>query len=58
MADRKESYSKKSFTDYNRDINRAKMARDSQKNDTNPMFEKEGFLGMDDLDKIRRRKLK
>lgn len=45
-------------TDYNRDIDRAKAARNNQKNDTNPYMQKEGYLGVDDLDKMRRRKVR
>lgn len=45
-------------TDYNREINGAKAARNNQRRDTDPMVEKEGFLGMDDLDKMRRRKIR
>ncbi len=44
-------------TDYDDDIRSARTARNNQYNDTNPMIEKEGFLGVDDLDRIRRRKL-
>ncbi len=44
-------------TDYDRDIDNAKRARNNQFNDTNPMLEKEGFLGMDDIDRMRRRKI-
>ena len=44
-------------TDYDRDIDNARMARNNQLKDSDPMIEKEGFLGVDDLDKIRRRKL-
>lgn len=43
---------------YNQEIDRAKIARISQFNDTNPMVEKEGFLGVDDIDRMRRRKIK
>jgi len=43
---------------YNEEIDRAKSARNSQFNDTNPMIEKEGFLGVDDIDRMRRRKIK
>lgn len=46
-----------SETDYNRDIARAMDARNNQLKDTDPMIEKEGFLAVDDLDKLRRRKL-
>ncbi len=45
-------------TDYNRDIDAAKRARNNQLRDTDPMVEKEGFLGVDDLDRMRRRKIK
>ncbi len=48
----------KAHTDYNRDIDAAKAARNNQKNDTNPYIEKEGYLGVDDLDKMRRRAVK
>lgn len=44
--------------DYNRDIRAAKVARNNQLKDTDPRIEKEGFLGMDDIDKMRRNKLK
>jgi hypothetical protein len=43
---------------YDEEIDRAKGARNSQKNDTNPYMEKEGFLGVDDLDRLRRRHIK
>lgn len=43
---------------YNGEIDRAKSARDSQLSDSDPMIEKDGFLGMDDLDKMRRRKIR
>jgi hypothetical protein len=43
---------------YNEDIDRAKSARNTQKNDTNPYIQKEGYLGMDDIDKMRRRKVR
>lgn len=45
-------------TDYNRDIDAAKVARNNQLRDTDPMIEKEGFLGVDDIDKMRRRKIR
>ncbi len=45
-------------TSYNRDIERAKIARDNQLKDTDPMIEKEGFLGVDDIDRMRRRKIR
>jgi len=44
-------------TDYDNDIMMAGRARNNQYNDTNPMIEKEGFLGIDDLDRIRRKNL-
>lgn len=43
---------------YDDEIDRAKSARNSQREDTNPMVEKEGFLGIDNLDKMRRRKIR
>ncbi len=43
---------------YDEEIERAKRARNTQRQDTNPLFQKEGFLGMDDLDKMRRRKIR
>jgi hypothetical protein len=49
---RKEEYG------YNECIDRAKAARNSQLKDSDPMVEKEGFLGVDDLDKMRRRKIR
>ena len=45
-------------TDYNREIDSAKSARNNQLRDTDPRVEKEGFLGVDDLDKMRRRKIR
>jgi hypothetical protein len=43
---------------YNECIDKAKSARNNQFKDTDPMVEKEGFLGVDDLDKMRRRKVR
>lgn len=43
---------------YNEEINKAKVARNNQLRDTDPMIEKEGFLGVDDLDRMRRRKIR
>lgn len=43
---------------YNECIDRAKSARDNQYKDSDPMVEKEGFLGVDELDKMRRRKIR
>lgn len=42
---------------YNECIAQAMKARDTQYKDSDPMVEKEGFLAVDDLDKLRRRKL-
>ena len=47
-----------SNTNYNRDLDVAKKARVNQRLDTSPMIEKEGFLGMDDIDRLRRRKIR
>ena len=44
-------------TNYNDDINKARDARSNQYHDSDPMIEKEGFLGIDDLDRLRRRKI-
>jgi hypothetical protein len=43
---------------YNECIDRAKSARNNQLKDSDPMVEKEGFLAVDDLDKMRRRKIR
>lgn len=40
---------------YNEEIDIAKGARNNQFKDTDPRVEKEGFLGVDDLDRLRRR---
>jgi hypothetical protein len=45
-------------TGYNEEIDRAKSARNSQLTDSDPMIEKDGFLGVDNLDKMRRRKIR
>lgn len=42
-------------TDYDDDCDKAAKARNTQREDTDPCIEKEGFLGMDDLDRLRRR---
>ena len=47
----------KPITNYDRDVNGAERARNNQHRDTDPRIEKEGFLGMDDLDRLRRRKI-
>lgn len=44
-------------TNYDDDINKARDARNNQRRDTDPMIEKEGFLGVDDIDRLRRRKI-
>jgi len=44
-------------TDYDDDINKAERARNMQRRDSDPMIQKEGFLGVDDLDRLRRRKI-
>ena len=44
-------------TNYNHDVTTAEFARNNQYRDTDPMLEKEGFLGMDDIDRMRRRKI-
>jgi len=43
---------------YNEEIEKAKIARNNQFKDTDPRIEKEGFLGIDDLDRLRRRGIK
>lgn len=43
---------------YDHCIDKAKNARNNQLKDSDPMVEKEGFLGVDDLDKMRRRKIR
>ena len=43
---------------YNECIDRAKAARNNQFRDSDPMVEKEGFLGVDDIDKRRRRTMR
>ena len=45
-------------TDYNSEIEKAKSARNNTLKDTDPTIEKEGFLGVDDLDRMRRRKIR
>jgi len=44
-------------TNYDNDIDVAERSRNNQYLDTSPKLEKEGFLGMDDLDRLRRRKI-
>lgn len=51
-------YHRTSRTDYNAEIDAAKVARNNTLKDTDPRVEKEGFLGVDDLDKMRRRKIR
>jgi hypothetical protein len=43
--------------DYNNEIAKAMSSRNNTLKDTDPMVEKEGFLAVDNLDKLRRRKL-
>lgn len=47
----------KIMTNYDDDIDMAAKARNNQRRDSDPMIEKEGFLGMDDLDRMRRRRM-
>lgn len=42
---------------YNTEIDKGERARATQRLDTSPYLQKEGFLGVDDLDKLRRRKI-
>lgn len=44
--------------DYDEEIRGACDARKTSMRDTSPDYEYEGFLGMDDIDRIRRKKLK
>ena len=44
-------------TNYDNDIDNGERARNNQRRDTDPMIEKEGFLGVDDIDRLRRRKI-
>lgn len=48
---------KRVTTNYDDDINAASRARNNQRRDTDPMIEKEGYLGVDDVDRLRRRKI-
>lgn len=45
------------YRSYDQEIDAAKAARNHQWRDTDPRIEKEGFLGVDDLDRMRRRKI-
>jgi hypothetical protein len=47
----------KVHTNYNDDLRKAEVARNNQRRDTDPMIEKEGFMGIDDLDRMRRREI-
>lgn len=47
-----------SKTNYNQEIDSAKNARNNQLKDTDPMVEKEGFLGVDNVEKMRRRNIR
>jgi hypothetical protein len=55
--DRMTDRDNKVTTNYDNDVNRAETARNNQRRDTDPKIEKEGFLGVDDLDRLRRRKI-
>lgn len=43
---------------YDNQIDRAKSARNTQRGDTDPRVVREGHLGVDDLDRLRRRNIK
>ena len=47
-----------SQTNYNLEIDKAKAARNNQLKDTDPMVSKEGFLGVDNVEKMRRRNIR
>lgn len=57
MSDSKYKNGSPGMDNYQRDLNESERARNSQKRDTDPMIEKEGFLGMDDIDKMRRKNI-
>lgn len=44
-------------TNYDKDIDESEKSRHNQKNDTNPMRQKDGCMFMDDIDRLRRRKI-
>jgi hypothetical protein len=44
--------------DYDKNINEAERARNNQYKDTAPGIQKEGYLGVDDIDRLRRRHIK
>jgi hypothetical protein len=46
------------YSGYDEEIDKAKKARNRQRKDSDPMVVNEGFLGVDDLDKLRRRKVR
>jgi hypothetical protein len=50
-------YERRTNLNYNSEIDAAKNARNNTLRDTDPRIEKEGFLGVDDLDRMRRRKI-
>lgn len=54
----KDSYQNNGYSTYDECIDESKRARNTQRNDTNPYIEKEGYLGVDDLDKMRRRRIR
>jgi hypothetical protein len=47
-----------SKTNYNQEIDAAKSARNNQLKDTDPMVEKEGYLAVDNVEKMRRRNIR
>lgn len=51
-------YERTTGLNYNKEIDAAKVARNNTLKDSDPRVEKEGFLGVDNLDKMRRRKIK
>lgn len=51
-------YERTTRLNYNKEIDAAKIARNNTLRDSDPRVEKEGFLGIDNLDKMRRRKIR
>lgn len=47
----------KPINDYDNDCRSAERARNNQKRDTDPGMEKEGYLDVSNLDKMRRNKI-
>lgn len=54
----KDKFTDSERTNYNRDIMKAKNTPSNSLRESDPRVEKVGFLGMDDIDKIRRNKLR